>query len=210
MLKILSLISIIFLAENVLGQNFEGKITYKLTCKSNLKDYSDEQVCSGAPRSQKYFIKNGEYKFIFPDSSDYQWMLYINKENKIYTKMLGNDTIYWKDGNQNIDTVLEARINKNVTRILGLQCDEMIFICKEETHKFYYSSKISVDEQLFRNHKYGNLFNFFSRSKSLVLKEVIENKYFTLESVATEIQSMKIDNNFFSLPTNSILSKSIN
>jgi len=208
MLKLLFLFLIASLTQNVLGQNFEGKITYKISCISNLKDYSDGQVCSGVPLTQDYFIKNGDYKFVFSDSSDYQWMLYVNKENKIYNKMSWSDTIYWKDGTEIIDTILKVEIIEKAAKICGLQCDEIIFICKDEIHKFYYNTQISVDKNIFINHKYGNLYDFYKKSNSLVLKEIVENKYLTIESCATEIKRMKIDEEFFKLPPTSIISKS--
>lgn len=205
--KLLFLFLIISPIHVVLGQSFEGKITYQISCKSNLKDYSDEEVCTGAPTTQEYFIKNGNYKFIFSDSSDFQWMLYNNEENKIYSKMSWTDTIYWRDATKNIDTILEIKSNKNVINILGLLCDEIIFICKEQIHKLYYNPEISVDKNSFINHKYGNLYDFYKISNSLVLKEIIEYKYFTLESVAMEIKRMEVNEDVFKLPATSITSK---
>ncbi|HRN46455.1 MAG TPA: hypothetical protein PKW69_00365 [Niabella sp.] len=207
MLKLLLLFLIISPIRAVLGQTFEGKITYQISCKSNLKDYSDEEVCAGAPSTQEYFIKNGNYKFLFSDSSDYQWMLYNNKENKIYTKTSWTDTIYWRDPTKDIDTVLEVKSNKKVINILGLLCDEVIFICKEQIHKFYYNPQISVDKDFFINHKYGNLYDFYKISNSLVLKEIIEYKYFTLESVAIEIRQMEVSEDAFKFPSTFVTSE---
>lgn len=208
MLKLLFITSICFFTKGVFGQYFEGKISYRLSCKSKVEDNLDEQMCSGVPGKLDYFIKNGNYKFIPSDSSTYQWMLYVNKENKIYNKISGSDTVFWMLGTEISDTILEVNVNKNVIKVLGFDCDEIIFTCTNAIHKLYYNSKISVDKNFFINHKYGCLYDFYKRSNSLVLKEILESEYSTIESIATEIKPMTIDEHIFKLPTNSIIIKS--
>ena len=74
--------------------------------------------------------------------------------------------------------------------------------------KYYFNSKFSVDPKLFENHKFGNWYDFVSKANALPLKSLIENAQFSLESNATNITEMKLDNSFFALPPNSKSMKS--
>ena len=189
------------------GQSFEGKVVYKNTYKSKMPNVTDEQFTTMMGSTQEYFIKNGDYKSV-ANGSLFQWQLYVNKENKLYNKMANSETLIWNDGATNSDEILKAEINKTVTEILGYMCDELILTCKSGTQKYYFNTKLSVDTKLFINHKFGNWYDFLSRTNSLPLKSIVDNEQFILESVATEVTEMKLNEAFFDLPANSKTVKS--
>ena len=95
-----------------------------------------------------------------------------------------------------------------MTEILGYKCDELILTCKSGTQKYYFNSNISVDPNLFVNHKFGNWYDILAKSNSLPLKSLVDNEQFSLESVATEVKEMKLDKTLFELPANSKTMKS--
>lgn len=189
------------------GQTFEGKIVYKNTYKSKMPNVTDEQFTQMMGSTLEYHIKNGNYKSV-TNGSFLLWQLYVNKDNKLYNKMANAEPLLWNDGAVNSDEVLKAEVNKGVTDILGYKCDELILTCKSGTQKYYFNTKLSVDTKLFINHKFGNWYDFLSKSNSLPLKSIIDNGQFTLESVATEVKVMKFDNTFFELPANAKTNKS--
>ena len=189
------------------GQTFEGKIVYKNTYKSKMPNVSDEQFTTMMGSTQEYYIKNGDYKSV-ANGSFFQWQLYVNKENRIYSKMSNSETLLWNDGATNSDEILKIEVNKNITEILGYKCDEVVLTCKSGMQKYYFNTKLSVDTKLFANHKFGNWYVFLSKSNSLPLKSIIDNGQFTLETVATEIKEMNLDKSFFELPANSKTMKS--
>lgn len=181
------------------GQNFEGKIFYSNTYKSKNTQITDQQWTSMMGSTQEYLIKGGNYKSI-ANGTLVQWQLYINKDNKLYNKMSNSETAFWNDGNVQGDEVLKVEVNKNVTEVLGYKCDEVILTCKSGVQKYYFNSKLSVDTKLFTNHKFGNWFDYLSKSNALPLKSVIENAQFTLVSIATEIKPVKLEDKEFELP----------
>lgn len=189
------------------GQTFEGKIVYKNSYKSKMSNVTDEQFTSMIGSIQEYFIKNGDYKSV-ANGSFFQWQLYVNTDNKLYSKMANSDTLLWNDGATNPDEILKTEVNKGVTEILGYKCDELILTCKSGTQKYYFNTKLSVDTKHFVNHKFGNWYEFLSKSNSLPLKLIVDNGQFTLESVATEVKETKLDKAFFDLPANSKTMKS--
>jgi hypothetical protein len=166
-----------------------------------MPNVTDEQLTTMIGSTLEYFIKDGDYKSI-ANGSSFQWQLYVNKDNKLYSKIASSDTLLWNDGATNPDEILNAEINNDVTEILGYKCDELILACKSGTQKYYFNPKLSVDPKLFVNHRFGNWYDFLSKSNSLPLKSIIDNSQFTLESVATEIKEMKLDKAFFELPAN--------
>jgi hypothetical protein len=149
--------------------------------------------------TQNYLVKGGDYKSI-ANGKLMQWQLYINKDNKLYNKMANSDIVYWNDASIQGDEVIKIEINKNVVEILGYKCDEIVLTCKSGIQKYYFNSKISIDPKVFINHKFGNWYDYLSKSNALPLKMILENPQFTTISIATEIKPMKLEVNTFELP----------
>jgi hypothetical protein len=203
---IISIIASLFTVVSF-AQNFEGKIVYKNVYKSKAANITDDQFTAMMGSAQEYYIKDGDYKSI-ANGTFFQWQLYVNKENKLYTKMVSSESLLWNDGAANSDQVLKTEINKSVIEILGYKCDELILTCKSGTQKYYFNATLSVDKKIFANHKYGNWFAFLSNSNSLPLKSIVESKDFVLESIATEVLPLKLEKVFFELPANAKTIKS--
>lgn len=191
----------------VFGQTFEGKITYQNSYTSKLPNVQDQQFNTMMGTTQEYIIKGGDYKSS-SNGSLVQWQLYINKDNKLYNRMSNSETIFWNEGNTNPDSIINVEINKGVTEILGYKCDEVILTCKSGVQKYYFNQKVAVDISLFKNHLYGNWYDFLKVSKSLPLKSIIETQQFYMISVATDIKEMKLDDKEFQLPENAKTAKS--
>ena len=198
---------ILLFAITAFAQNFEGKIMYANTYKSKNPQISSEQWQTMLGSTQDYMIKAGDYKSN-SNGTMLQWMLFINKDSKLYSKMAAMESIYWNDTKIQNDEVLGVQIHKSVLEILGYMCDELVLECKSGTQKFYYNSKLTVDPKLFANHKLGNWFDYVSKSKSLPLKSIVETPQFTLESTATAVTPMKFDSKFFELPAGAKTEKS--
>lgn len=181
------------------SQNFEGEIVYSNSYTSKTPQLKDEQWSLMLGNTQNYLIKGGDYKSI-SNGKLMQWQLYINKDNKLYNKMANSETVYWNDGTVQGDEIIKVEVNKNVTEVLGYKCDEIILTCKSGIQKYYYNSKLAVDTKLYINHKFGNWYDYLSKSNALPLKMVLENPQFTTISIATEIKPMKLEINTFELP----------
>ncbi len=189
------------------AQNFEGKIIYKNSYKSKIPNVTDVLLTTMMGATQEYFIKNGDYKSI-TDGSLFQWQLYVNKDNKLYSKMSNNETILWNDGATNPDEIVKTEVNKGAAKILNYLCDELILTCKSGIQKYYFNTKISVDPKMFASHKFGNWYDVVSITNSLPLKSTIDNGQFYLESEATEIKEMQLEKTLFQLPENAKTMKS--
>jgi hypothetical protein len=202
---IVILISLLF--TRAYGQTFEGKITYNNNYTSKIPNVQDQQFNSMMGTIQEYYIKGGDYKSN-SNGTLIQWQLYFNKENRIYNKISSSETILWNDCAINPDSIIRIEINKDVTEILGYMCDEVILYCVSGTQKYFFNHKIAVDISLFKNHLFGNWYDFLKVSKSLPLKSIIENQQFVVVSEAKDIKEINLDGKEFLLPENVKIAKS--
>ncbi|MDB5245813.1 MAG: hypothetical protein JWQ40_207 [Segetibacter sp.] len=131
-----------------------------------------------------------------------QSQTFKSSNNKLYTKFSNSDAWLWNDAATDAHEVLKYEINKALTTILGYKCDELVLTCKSEIQKYYFNSELSVDSKVFEKHKYGNWYYFLSKSSGLPLRSKIENDQFVLETTATEVKAMKLENAFFEIPAN--------
>ena len=199
MKKVIVIIFTVLSTITTFGQSFEGKIFYANTYKSKNPKMTDQQWLTMMGSTQEYLIKDGDYKSI-ANGILVQWQLYINKDNKLYNKMSNSESAFWFDGSNQKDEVIKIEVNKNALEVLGYKCDEIILTCKSGIQKYYFNSRFSVDSKLFTNHKFGNWYDYLSKSNSLPLKSIIDTDQFTIESISTEIKSMKLDSSIFNIP----------
>jgi hypothetical protein len=164
-----------------------------------LPNLADEQLASMIGKQFDYFIKGNKYK-TNSNGAFLQWQVYTPGDNRMYNKMSNSDTAFWINAGTNSDSVIRSVLNKNVIEILGMKCDELIFICKTGTQKYYFNSSLGIDPKLFINHKYANWFDYVSRANAVPLKMEIENNQFVIISTATEIKPMKLNDSLFLLP----------
>jgi hypothetical protein len=189
------------------AQHFEGKITYKNHYKSNIPNIPDEQFGLLMGTHQEYFIKGGDYK-TSTDGKFFQWQIYRNSENKIYSKLSNADAIYYNDAAINPDEVIKSELKKDVATVAGYQCDQLILTCKSGTQEYFFSSKLSLDPTLFKNFKFNNWYEFVSRAKSIPLKMIIQTAQFTVHSEAVDVKAMALDKSLFTLPEHAKIEKS--
>lgn len=190
------------------SQFFEGEIIYTNTYKSKSPKLKDQQLSSMLGPTHYYYIKGGNYKTL-TNGMFAQWQLYKYKENRIYNKMTYTDTVFYLNAAEHDDEVLNFKITKNATVILGYKCDELILTCRSGVHKYYYNSTLRVNSNLYLNHAFANYYAYLSKTNAVPLKSIIEDAEFTMTSVATEIKPKKLEDSFFDLPADSKLAKSI-
>jgi hypothetical protein len=183
------------------AQFFEGKVVYHNTFKSKTATLTDDQMTSMMGAVQNWYIKDGEYKSE-TNGTVVQWQLYVNADNKLYTKMASSETILWNDCVTNDDQVISAEINKDVATILGYRCNELVLTCKSGIQKYYFTSKLPVDTKLYANHQYGNWYSYLQKANAVPLKMIVDNAQLTMESVATEVKPLQLDKSMFTLPAN--------
>lgn len=189
------------------GQSFEGEVIYNNRFTSKMKNFTDEQLTAMIGSKQEYLIKDGNYKS-FLNGQSITMQLYDDKTNRIYNKKPNTDTLYWFDASINTDEVISYEIKKNVERILGNQCDAIIMITRTGTTTIFYTSLYKVDYKIYVNHHYSNWAFYTSKVGAIPLKTIIETNQFKMQSTATEIKPMKLDQEYFNLDNKIPIKKS--
>ena len=184
---------------SALGQTFEGEIIYANTYKNKMPNMTDQQWASMMGTTQEYYLKGGQYKSVV-NGQLVQWQLFRNQDNKLYTKMSNSEAALWNDAGVNEDPILKSEIKKGAAEILGYKCDELTLTCKSGVQKYYYSSKLAIDAKQFVNHKFGNWYEMLKLTGAMPLKMVVDAPQFSLESIATVVKPMKINDSLFELP----------
>jgi hypothetical protein len=207
MKKTLLTVMIGFVVMTVFGQAFEGKVLYAYTYKTKSMMVTDQKWSSALGATESYYIKGGDYKSI-TNGTLIQWQLYINKDNKLYSKSPKSETVFWNDGSVQGDVVYKSELKKNVAEVLGYKCDELILTCKSGVQEYFFNAALSVDAKLYTSHKFGNWYDYLSKANALPLKMILDTDQVTIECIATEIKPMKLDANLFELPAGTKTKKS--
>ena len=196
----------ILISVTSIAQSFEGKVNYQNTFKSKIPNVTDDMLTQMMGTSLDYTMKEGNYKTT-SNGTFLLWQLYVQGDNKLYTKFANSNSIFWNDGAENKDEVIKSELNKNALEILGHKCDELVLTCKSGVQKYYFTSKFKLDPKLFENHKFGNFYDYVIKSKAVPLKIIIDNVQFSMESVATFVDTKKIEDAIFRLPDGAVLEK---
>lgn len=116
--------------------------------------------------------------------------------------MSNSPSILWNDATINDTPSTNIQLNKGVTTILNYPCDEIIITTNEGIQKYYFNPKLKVDSTLFKQHGFGSFYDYIKTANAIPLKIIFETRQYILESVATEVKAMELDNSIFALPKN--------
>lgn len=188
-----------FVASAFAQKNFEGEVFYSVNIVSHTAQLSSEKMNGLIGNAMHYYIKGADYKSTFNGSMG-QWVIYIDKDKKLYTKISPKDSVLWIDVTVNHDTIYKTELKKNDTTILGYNCDKLTFLCNGGVQIYYFNSKFSVDPKLYVNHQEGNWYAYLERSKAIALKEVLQRKSMTYVITAISIEQKNLDKKIFELP----------
>jgi hypothetical protein len=189
------------------AQYFEGKVVYQNNFQSKIPSISNQQLGAMMGSKQTWYIKGGDYKSEY-NGTFAQWLLYLNRDNRAYSKMSNMKAILWKDMDHESDKVVSIELHKGVAVILGYKCDELIVRFKNSKHIYYFTSRLPIDSKLFVHHLAGGWYTYLSKAHAVALKQIIDIPKMTVTSVATEVKPMNLDKTLFALPANTQLMKS--
>jgi hypothetical protein len=182
-------------------QPFEGKVVYKVTYViPNAPEAAADAFIRGLGDTQEYFVKKGSYKYMM-NGTHFNYQLYINSENRLYTKLVNEETLFWTDAQTDHDPIADYRIIRNIEEVNNITCDALIVNSKGGTMTtYYYNPKYPLDKTQYKNHNFGNWTVVVDKAGAIPLKIVAINSQFTMTMVAVEIKAQKLDDSTFVLP----------
>jgi hypothetical protein len=188
-----------FITSSFAQKSFEGEVLYSVNAISNTPKLSSEQLNALLGNVMHYYMKGADYKSTFNGKMG-QCQIYIDKDKKLYAKVLPKDSLFWADVTVNHDTIYKVELKKNDTTILGYNCDKLTFFCNDGVHIYYFNRKFRVDSKLYINHKEGNWYAYLEKSKAIALKEILQRRSMTFIITATSIEQKELDKKIFELP----------
>ncbi|MBS1601896.1 MAG: hypothetical protein JST42_04460 [Bacteroidetes bacterium] len=195
-LLVLLVVQVILIAFSANAQSFEGEIVYTNNYVSKVQGVSGDRMAAMLGKKQEYFIKGGYYKSVL-NGSMVAWQVYDYNQNRLFTRMPAQDTVMSQDASENADSVISYEIKKDAATILGNRCDELVLKTRAGSETFFYNPKYKLDVASFSRHLYGNWAFYAAKTGAVPLKMVIETPQFTMESEASEIKPMRLENSFF-------------
>lgn len=202
---------LLFLAEELKSQGFEGKIIYRTVVEkpenSNISEEQFDMMYKGMDSIAILYLKNSRYKLVTLDakSNDPKTVnLYDPDTKKSYSYMAGqNEMCMWGDaamGNKETPSI-STNIKDTIT-ILGTKCHSMtIDYGNGNKTKFYFSNEYDVDVSSVEKSAYGFL-EYIFESGSLPLKIISTGNGapHNMVLIAKGIINEKVDDKTFELP----------
>jgi len=187
---------------NSIEKYFEGSISYKFEVQAE-KD--SIKLLQEFGRGAILFFKNGNFIHKY-ESSIYVMDLYNQKENKLYIRKRGSDSLLIVDCSLSGSQIESLALNPKKETVLGILCDELVIHYKEKTVVDYFNSDtLKINPRWFRKFNFDEENRIDQKEKSIFLKRKIIYPEYTLVQTATFISPGKIDTNSFNLSDNAIL-----
>lgn len=185
--------------EKISKFSFQGEINYDVslsildnTMSSELKKYYRGHF--GDSVNIKYDSDGNIFmKYFGSVDRGYDYSVYNNLKNVIYTKFKGVDTIYSVDCSSNTMRLIEKELDTNVLNIQGENCNKLT-LKSEDTisnevviQEFYFSRDIYLDPNIYSKFKNFFFSDFISESESVYLKKVTDYGTFKVTYEATGV-----------------------
>ncbi len=185
-------------------KTFEGVITYKVETEILKPDEYSEYLKEKYGTSMKFYWNNkGDLlRQTLGNETGLDYSLYINSENIFYNKYKGIDTLYFYEGSEKVDEILQIEESK-AEIILNQKCRKIKIEAKNikfgETYtmEYYYSGKPFINHELYKNINDGFANILYEKAKSPFLKFKLTFDNFCMTYTVEKIERKKIDDVFF-------------
>lgn len=186
------------------NKTFEGVITYKVKTEILKPDKYSEYIKGKYGTSMKFYW-NDEGDLLrqtFGNEIGLDYSLYINKENTFYNKYKGIDTLYYYNGSEKTEKIIESKESKTET-ILNQKCKKIelkiknIQFGEEYIMEYHYSGKPKINYELYEKINDGFASLLYKKAKSPFLKFKLTFDKYNMTYTAIEIEEIEVDDKLF-------------
>ncbi len=183
---------------------FEGVIHYRHTLESCSPRYPVDFLMMNLDTASTYYYKNGNYKWM-NKMALFQEDLYVAEENRNYFKV-GRGDVWYGEGTDQDEDVVEFSMSRNQGKILGYKCDMLaVTTCKRLDKKIYtryifYSPEIKIDSSAFSRLRYFSHDFIAAKTHSLPLKIIMNTDEFAVTWEAVKIDFTALNDSIFHIP----------
>jgi hypothetical protein len=190
---------------------FEGVIKYAHNVVAKDKDFDVNYDYQGIGKSSDYYFKKGNIKWLTYNCY-FKMDLFLAKENRDYFLTSKSDSIFTMKNNGPDFRIIDTKIEKGVTKILGHSCDVLTVRLKPlnaetpvTSRKYYYSSDFYINPADFSKCTSSGYDVIYGAMKSVPLKIEYEFPNRTIIWEATEIKAQKLEDSFFTVDKNALI-----
>lgn len=184
--------------------DFEGIIEYKIEYEIHDKNIDLNSLKKQMGTSTISYIKNGFYKDI-ANAEFMSFHLFRYTDTSIYyMHSMSDDTLIVKKVNAEPSTKIDIKTEQSSLKILDFDCNKISFEGDFFTYSYYYSPKLKLDPEYYKEFSYNNKYIIMKSMKAPYLKLTMKNKAFTVNITAVNIESKKFDSSVFTQPKNKI------
>jgi hypothetical protein len=210
----LTLIFLLILTIHCFGQQFNGCVVYKVEIKNPMPcEVSDSAYFEMLGGKSSYFkecyFKNSDYKSVTytTDSPKSNELLDLTNNN-LFSYIEGSDSATYKDISSTPIQINEIVRNSETEKIIGIDCQSIIFKTSMGNITYYYSDKYKISADRFAQFKHGLIDRYFLETNAVPLKIETKNAFIhTIES-AIKIDTDELSDDVFKLPEFKYIEKS--
>lgn len=179
-------------------KEFEGVITYKVNTVSRKPGFDDRdwKNLMGAGDNLVVHIKQGNYLRQSGIVTEY----YKPKEEKVFIKFNGIDTLFYRDYSSDTSVILSVSKTNESKKIAGYDCKSIVIKTATGTNQYFYAPMLYANPAYDKNNKIDRFDVFINETSSIWLSEVSDYEAFSIESVCTNIEQKPVDESIFKLP----------
>jgi hypothetical protein len=179
-------------------KEFEGIIVYKAEAKSKLDGVNEQTilVLAGTTDTVVTYIKQGHYFH----SSKLVEQYYLPKEERIYIRYKGVDSLYYIPYSHDTSTIISVSNGSDHKTIAGYDCQSISIKTVYSTTKFFYNPLLYANPEYSKNLSLGHLNLFVQKTQSVWLANEHDQLHYTVTQAPLLIESKKIDDQVFKLP----------
>ncbi len=198
----------------IMGQNFEGVLTYSMTIEfsgnmegvvPNVDVYKKKlKETASFSKETTYTYKGGDYRVDMVDTGT--TMIYRNKENTIYTKERNYNKFIVTEADIDLEKQMFgalpdiAQVETDVT-ILGRKCNKVVISYRAGVYEYYYAKGfLKMDPVLYKGHTYNRWYEFLKISNALPLRIVKNTLGMSVIMDVVKIDTTEIDMKLFDIP----------
>ena len=206
---ILFLLAVNELSSGESPKEFEGVITYKTTIILKDKNLDINNLYKVFGRERQYYFKKGKFKWVPKDVRlEYEIFDPTISSSMIIDKFHGNDTLFYKDLSEILDTVTKVEKGKQLS-ILNINCSSATFTVTDENKsdsKLFRTIYYPTDSLVYSTPYYNSLqamgqsyISRFTNSIPLRMELDSKNQPFSIVYEATKIEWRSLSDSEFKI-----------
>ena len=177
---------------------FEGRLVYRTEVKSRSATFSSAlmQRLLFAGDKLTVYMKKGQYLRQTGVVDEY----YVPKDEKVYIRFKGIDTLYYRDYADDTSTVLNMVKGTTAKKIAGYDCASLMLASHNDTSQLFYAPMLYENPVHHQKLRLNHMNVISEQTKSVWLEGESRTANYILRNSCLQVEPMTVDEALFVLP----------